>query len=30
MRVNFAAAQDARFWQAFVSARQVLGGQPVR
>ncbi len=26
MRVNFAAAQDARFWQAFVTARQALGG----
>lgn len=26
MRVNFAAAQDARFWQAFVAARQALGG----
>ena len=30
MRVNFAAAQDARFWQAFVAARQALGGQAVR
>jgi DNA-binding transcriptional MocR family regulator len=26
IRVNFAAAQDARFWQAFVAARQALGG----
>lgn len=25
MRVNFASAQDAPFWQAFVSARDVLG-----
>ena len=24
MRVNFASAQDARFWQAFVAARQAL------
>ena len=30
MRVNFASAQDARFWQAFAAARQALGGQPVR
>ena len=30
MRVNFAAAQDARFWQAFVATRQALGGQAVR
>ncbi len=30
MRVNFAAAQDARFWQAFTAARQALGDLPVR
>ena len=30
MRVNFGAAQDARFWQAFTAARQALGGQAVR
>ncbi|MES2717733.1 MAG: PLP-dependent aminotransferase family protein [Pseudomonadota bacterium] len=30
MRVNFASAQDARFWRAFVAARQALGGQAVR
>ncbi len=30
MRLNFASAQDARFWQAFDSVRQALGGQPVR
>ncbi|OGA99500.1 MAG: GntR family transcriptional regulator [Burkholderiales bacterium RIFCSPHIGHO2_12_FULL_69_20] len=28
MRVNFASAQEGRFWQAFVSARQALGGRP--
>ena len=26
MRVNFASALDVRFWQSFVSARNVLGG----
>jgi DNA-binding transcriptional MocR family regulator len=30
MRVNFASAQDARFWQAFAAARQALGGPAVR
>jgi len=30
MRVNFASAQDARFWQAFAAARHTLGGQAVR
>ncbi|MDH4390506.1 MAG: PLP-dependent aminotransferase family protein [Aquabacterium sp.] len=30
MRVNFASAQDARFWQAFVAARHALAGLPVR
>lgn len=30
MRVNFASAQDATFWQAFVAARQALAGLPVR
>ncbi len=30
MRVNFASAQDARFWQAFTAARHTLGGQAVR
>ncbi|GCL65264.1 aminotransferase-like domain-containing protein [Pseudaquabacterium pictum] len=30
MRVNFASAQDARFWQAFTTARHALGGQAVR
>ena len=29
MRVNFASAQDARFWQAFVSTRNTLGGRAV-
>jgi len=29
MRVNFASAQDARFWQAFVSTRNALGGRAV-
>jgi DNA-binding transcriptional MocR family regulator len=28
MRVNFASAQDGRFWQAFVSARHALGSRP--
>ncbi len=28
MRVNFASTQEARFWQAFVSARKSLGGRP--
>ena len=28
MRVNFASAQDAPFWQAFESARDALGGAP--
>jgi DNA-binding transcriptional MocR family regulator len=26
MRVNFAAAQDPRFWHAFAAARRALGG----
>jgi hypothetical protein len=30
MRVNFASAQDATFWHAFVAARQALAGTPVR
>ena len=30
MRVNFGAAQDARFWQALTATRQALGGQAVR
>ncbi len=30
MRVNFAAAQDARFWQAFAAARLAQGGAAVR
>jgi DNA-binding transcriptional MocR family regulator len=30
MRVNFASAQDATFWNAFVAARQALAGTPVR
>ena len=30
MRVNFASAQDARFWRAFCSVRQALGGEAVR
>jgi DNA-binding transcriptional MocR family regulator len=30
MRVNFASAQDATFWQAFVAARQALAGPPMR
>jgi DNA-binding transcriptional MocR family regulator len=29
MRINFASAQDAHFWQAFVSARNDLGGRAV-
>ena len=29
MRVNFASAQDARFWQAFVAARNALAGHKV-
>jgi DNA-binding transcriptional MocR family regulator len=29
MRINFASAQDARFWQCFVSARNALGGAAV-
>ena len=28
MRVNFASAQDARFWHAFVSARHTLLAAP--
>ena len=29
MRVNFASAQDLRFWQSFVTARNALGGAAV-